>query len=1007
MRIHIALICFLASASGLLATAPPTIDGRLDDPFWSLRSRVWNAQDHRLPDNRARFHLGFDDDYLYFAADVIDADVTGTHTGRKDQVWLDDTVEIFIDFGNGTAADRTPETFEYGFSVAGGVNWTRGTGDGSGDNFPAHDYPAAWDSAVESVVHLKEGTTLNQRDDRDAGFTIEARIPWSELGQKPPISPDRLIGVNFLNICRPELERTGDRPLSTLPNIDFTNNHTPQLWQRIRMNWQGPLPIRGTVESFPLWLGTSLYSSQWKMYESAETDPDGLWFDRKRWTGKLDQMRSMQLNALLLTHPHPYPGLLALKDYPGACYFSEDRLVKHQDQLKWLLAEAKARGIQVYLMTWNVCLPPKWARSQGLEEFGSDTPLAREYTRKAVVELFWTYPQLAGLATMAGEHPPGCIDFVVDAIAGGLGEVAGKRVDTYDPVPDPKLIFWSWCSYPEDARRVLDAFPHTRLMHYLQYEQWFKPMVDPRVPRFETAAIAAKSPAPIDPVSTITLGGPKSALGYLFWGDPEWMRTLAIDLRQQGTAGIFFEPYCAESWLATEALAAYAIYPGERFTPGHWTNRLDEVYGVGKYAGQLLETMQHAGAIVPCFLRLMHSQSDHFMPQFGIPLTHYLEMPTLSTYVFENTQATDDRGYLTPRLGLAWPNPDWGEQVVGIRDFVRGTAPPDATTPKAIANEINLHVITCQSRLHGLRNLKPADPDQARRLSNLLGRIELNVALGEHFHHKIKAAIGWEQLRLSRGSITDCTRPLGQSVRAWRKVVEIAERLYPEPVRHWQSQIVSAPPWTQNEIWNSYRLIEGHWRNQLPRFEREFSFVQQILSTKSAAQCPPLWDTLCAEPYDNLESIGRFGFEIDLEQDQRLRLSDGGTITTDLALVVRESKALLADTRGLDGDVHVVMTTDPGHAPLESHRPFQIILAYRVIDRGSGLRDPFEIGVRPADGGEPLGDHRFWGGPAGHIGTRMLKIPPLKRENYVFYVAVHGQAAIVIDQIDVQALMSY
>ena len=249
-----------------------------------------------------------------------------------------------------------------------------------------------------------------------------------------------------------------------------------------------------------------------------------------------------------------------------------------------------------------------------------------------------------------------------------------------------------------------------------------------------------------------------------------------------------------------------------------------------------------------------------------------------------------------------------------------------------------------------------------------------------------------------------CRLPLGHQ-RAGR--LEIAERLYPEPVRHWQSQIVSAPPWTQNEIWNSYRLIEGHWRNQLPRFEREFSFVQQILSTKSAAQCPPLWDTLCAEPYDNLESIGRFGFEIDLEQDQRLRLSDGGTITTDLALVVRESKALLADTRGLDGDVHVVMTTDPGHAPLESHRPFQIILAYRVIDRGSGLRDPFEIGVRPADGGEPLGDHRFWGGPAGHIGTRMLKIPPLKRENYVFYVAVHGQAAIVIDQIDVQALMSY
>jgi len=884
MRIAAVFACLLCGPITLYATDPPAINGRLDEPFWSLRDRVWTVQDPRLPANRATFHLGFDDKYLYFAAEVTDPDVTGTHTGRKDRVWLDDAVEMFIDFGAG-GRQRTPQTFQYGFSAAGGVNWTRGTGDRNRkSDYPAHDYPAPWDSAVEFAVHLETGTTLNDGTDRDAGYTVEARIPWSELGQNPAIMPAKVVGICFLNVCRPEMQRVDGRPLASLPNIDFTNNHAPSLWQRIRMNWQGPLPIRGTVESLPLWLGSTLYGHAWKRFESAETDPAGPWFSRQRWTDKLDHMRSQQLNALLLSHPHPYPGLLALKDYPGACYFSEDALAKHQDQFKWLLAEAKARGIRVYLMTWNICLPPKWAKAQGLKEFGSDTPLARAYTRTAVAELFGTYPDLAGLATMAGESPPGCVDFVVDAIVGPLKrryDLAAMTMDSVGPAPFlPRFIFWSWCSYPEDARRVMDAYPPARLMHYLQYEQWFKPMVDPRVARFERATMAAsKRPFP-DHVPTVTLGGPKSALGYLFWGDPEWMRTLAIDLRRHGTAGIFFEPYCAESWLATEALAAYAFSAGPRYSPKRWTTRLDQVYGVGEYAGQLLDTMQHASAIVPCFLRLVHSQSDHYMPQFGLPLTHYLEMPTLSSYVFENTQALDDRGYLTPRLGPTWPNPNWGERVASIREDAHNTAPIGSVRPDAIADDIHLDVITCRSRLHGLRRLQPADADKARRLTTLLDRIELNVALGEHFHHKIRAAIAWENLQAGRGARADCIRPLQRSVEAWAKVVEITERLYPKPVRYWQSQIVSAPPWTQNQIWQSYRLVEGHWRDQLPRFRRELNLVRQAISGPPANAVLPLWDRLDAEPGQNLESFCRIGFEIDPERDLRFKLGNGATITS-------------------------------------------------------------------------------------------------------------------------------
>jgi hypothetical protein len=984
------------------AVIPPTVDGFLDDPFWSLNARVWATDQRDLPDYSARFHVGFDERAVYFAADVTDPDLTGNHDRRSPDVIRDDAVQLFLDLGDNRASAYVPDIFEYSFSVAGGAHWSRIRGPAPPAS--ASTSPGA-ESAVRWAVTLKPGSTLNQHDNRDTGYVVEASIPWAELGQQWPFPSGRTIGVCFINLFNAGGSGDSPTPPASEPVNHVAPSGTPRLWQRIRPEWPSSLTLRGTVAPLPLWLGSSLYDNHWKTFASAETDPEGLWFNRIRWQERLDRMSRDNLNALLLLHPHPFPGLLALDEYPGACWFPADQLARHQDQFRWLLDEARTRGINVYLMTWNICLPAKWAESRDLDELGSDTPLAREYTRQAVTDLFNTYPELAGMATLAGENPPGCADFVVEAIARPMASL--QAASTTQPATGatrrwPELIFWSWCSYPEDARRVLDACPNSRLMHYLQYEQWFKPMVDPRLARFETWALTAPLDHPVYHPGTIALGGPKSSLAYLFWGDPAWLRLLSLDLRRQGADGIFFEPYCAENWLAEEAMAYYAANLEERFDAGRWVKRLDDVYGIGPHAEQLLDAVQHASAIVPRFLALVHSQSDHYMPQFGLLLTHYLEMPTLSSYVYENTQTLDDRGYLTSRLGLTWPNPGWGERVSSIRQEADRSAPPGSTLASDVAREISLHVITCRSRLAAIRQVTPPYPEQAERLKTLLDYVDLNLALGEHFAAKIQAALAWASLQHGRGQPADCTEPLERSVRAWETVSEIAGRLYPRPVRYWQSQMVSPPPWTQNQIWQSYRSIEGHWRDQLPRFRRELELIRECLSAHPPRLQLPLWDHLNAEPEENLTSLQRIGFQIDPDKDRRFRLGPGASITADQARPSDDARSLLADTRLLDDGRHEVLTTDPALISLPPGRPYQISLAYRVVDRGGVGTTPFEIGVRPAKGGQAVGEHRFWGAPDGYIGIRILKVPPLGQPDCVIYLAIHGRAALIVDQINVQ-----
>jgi hypothetical protein len=985
---------FLGSAT-LLPTSLPAIDGELNETFWTTRSRVWVAEDPKLPDNSVRFYLGFDHQYLYFAADVTDANVIGTHSGTRDQVWEDDAVEIFIDFGDGSAIDRTPQSFEYGFSPAGGVNWTRGTSDGSGKNFPAHDWPPQWQSKVQSAHRLKDNTTLNNHGDRDQGYIVEARIPLSEMGVRGPLRPDRKIGVSFLNIPRPEMERNNNKPIVSLPYIDFTNNHSPRLWQRINPDIQGPLAIRGLTEPLPLWLGTYFNSRQWKRFQASQDKPDGPWLNRQAWSAKLKQMQSQNLNALLLLHPHPFNGLLLLANYPGACYFTPEKLKTHSDQFQWLLDEAETNHIKVYLACWNICLPEKWARSQQIKQLRSDTPLSRAYMRSAVAELFHTYPKLAGLAAVTGDRPTGCVDFVIDTVIGGLNEYLKTRPEGGLSVhPIPELILWTKYNNPKQARKIIDSYPNTRLMHDLQYQHWFKPIVDPFMARYETQTISSRTDSPAPAISTVAIGGPQSSQAYLLWSDPQWIWKLTNSLRRQGTDGIFYKSEAIDNLLAREALGIYSLSASDTFNVKRWQKRVNQLYGVDRYAGQLLEAMQHASAIVPRLITLLHDRTDRFMPQLGLPLTHYLELPSLSSYTCA--------GSSTPQPENVCLTQQWTEQIATIHQEVANTAPPDTTLPSVIAEQIAQHVKTCLSRLTSLRLLKPDHPQQANNLALLLDRIEMNTALGQHYYHKIKAATAWKRYRIDGKDSFDCTKNLARSVDAWRKVVRLADKLFPNNIHYYQSQIVSVPPWTLDQIQHSYRYLEGHWRDQLKIFETELRLVKDRLTSAQTIFTPPLWDTLTAI---RQQLLTVHHIEFTSSRDDRLILKEGAKVIKDKELAISGKTLLMADTRTLDQDKwHTIMTTDPDTVTLLANRPYQISFAYRVIDPGTHYPDLLAAGVRPKDSGNKVGQYDSWYAPGGYLGQRFIQIPGLQHDNYIFYLAIHGQAAIAIDALKIETI---
>lgn len=163
------------------ASGPIEIDGKADEPAWKQAMVVdrfanfWSPQPAFTP---TRAGLLWDDEYLYFFAEMEDVDLYADVTERDGETWLNDVFELFF-------KPAGSELGYYEFQVnAKGTQMdmflpSRGSG---GYRRWARDAEFRWNTSVE----LRG--TLNKWEDDDNGWSAEGHIPWSDFrhtGGKP------------------------------------------------------------------------------------------------------------------------------------------------------------------------------------------------------------------------------------------------------------------------------------------------------------------------------------------------------------------------------------------------------------------------------------------------------------------------------------------------------------------------------------------------------------------------------------------------------------------------------------------------------------------------------------------------------------------------------------------------------------------------------------------------------------------------------------------------------
>ncbi len=205
-----------------LLDTPPKLDGRLDDAPWqgpghamgdSLRGEPPQGYAAGLD---SQVWVAWDDEALYVAADLADADVWTEFRDHDDPLYRQEAFELMVWSGTGRAA---PPYVELQVAPSGARFDSRLEARRRGDE--------AWNGAWSAAVHV-DGT-LGDAEDRDRGWSVEVALPWTSLCEVTdlPCHPQagRTLRMNLFRLDKPDRERQVGLALSPTLQPDF---HAPE-----------------------------------------------------------------------------------------------------------------------------------------------------------------------------------------------------------------------------------------------------------------------------------------------------------------------------------------------------------------------------------------------------------------------------------------------------------------------------------------------------------------------------------------------------------------------------------------------------------------------------------------------------------------------------------------------------------------------------------------------------------------------------------------------------------
>ncbi|QVL30928.1 PQQ-dependent sugar dehydrogenase [Telmatocola sphagniphila] len=166
---------------------PPKIDGNPNDECWKQAQEIscfrkhWKQGEEQTPKSKTKAKLLWDREYIYFLAEMEDEDLFADITEHDGNTWFNDVFELFL-----KPDEKKPGYYEFQVNAANTIFdcYFPERGKGNFDQIKKAD-------TFHIDAKVKLDGTLNKRDDKDKGWVVEGRIPWSDFaksGGRPEVN---------------------------------------------------------------------------------------------------------------------------------------------------------------------------------------------------------------------------------------------------------------------------------------------------------------------------------------------------------------------------------------------------------------------------------------------------------------------------------------------------------------------------------------------------------------------------------------------------------------------------------------------------------------------------------------------------------------------------------------------------------------------------------------------------------------------------------------------------
>lgn len=568
--------------------------------------------------------------------------------------------------------------------------------------------------------------------------------------------------------------------------------------KKVQETAQNPyMLIRGTKFNIPLDVRTPSYTDP---CDAAQKNMLEMW-NIGFWKEYIDNLARYRYNLISLWSLHPFPSMVKVPGYEDIALdnverslvewkelynsngigFDDPSIINNTEVLKeisidekiefWkeVMAYGKSRNIRFYIVTWNIFVNGTEGKYGITDKI--DNPVTRDYFRESIKQMFFTYPDLAGIGLTAGEnmHGFGSVekeDWAFETFARGLMDAATE-------MPDRDFTFihrqhMTGAKEIQEKFRPLIELDNVEFLFSFKYAQAhvMSSVVQPFSKRFVKDIEGMK-----------TLWTLRNDDNYIYrWGAPDFVREFIKNIPLQVSKGFY---YGSDQWVwGRDFLTKDSDNPRELEIVKHWyqwmlwgrlgynpemTNERYMQILKSRFpdAGSenLFEAWQSASMIYPVTTGFHWGALD---------FQWYIE-GCKSTPAF----AQNETGFHDVNRFITLP-PHPGTNYQSIPAYVNSVVEADPAdslvNPLMVAGMLHKH---SDNAVRAVEKIKPGSDNE---LKNTLHDIKTMAALGKYYAHKIAGSTYVALYRETgeTGYQSKAVDELTGALTAWKQYTQLA-----------------------------------------------------------------------------------------------------------------------------------------------------------------------------------------------------------------------------------------